>query len=337
MLISAFFSEARDKSRSKMEQQTPTKSSGEAAGGPSETTSSGPEEDPGDAAQENDMKVIQSELGFMFPLLIESPKCYWIWNYRAWILQQAIERLEVSKARKVWEDELGLASKMLTKDQRNFHAWGYRRHVVKKLESTELNGTSLVEPEFEYTSRMIHKDLSNFSAWHNRSNLIPRLLDERGASAEERRAFFDKGNNPSPARCPQPLCLTALVELALVQEALNVGPEDQSLWYYHQFLMQDLTNFVGRATITPNFSDEDRVTYLTREIQNILDLLEDYHDIKWIYETLLEYSLSLCQLEGREPQASEKEDLEKWLSKLRTLDPMRNGRWLDLEKDMKLG
>jgi len=101
--------------------------------------------------------------------------------------------------------------------------------------------------------------------------------------------------------------------------------------------MLDLTNPVGRATITPKFTDEDRVTYLSREIQNIMDLLEDYDDIKWIYEALLEYTLSLCQLEGREPQAGEKKDLEKWLSKLKGLDPMRNGRWLDVEKDIGLG
>lgn len=153
------------------------------------------------AAAENDMNVIQSELGFTIPLLIDSPKCYWIWNYRTWILHQAVERLAVPKARQVWEEELGLASKMLTKDRRNFHAWGYRRHVVKKLESPELDGESMVEAEFEYTSKMIHMDLSNFSAWHNRSKLIPRLLDERQASDPERRTFFDEGRSHPFAVC----------------------------------------------------------------------------------------------------------------------------------------
>jgi geranylgeranyl transferase type-2 subunit alpha len=96
-------------------------------------------------------------------------------------------------ARQVWEAELGLASKMLGKDRRNFHAWGYRRHVVAQLESVALRGASMVEAEFEYTYRMIQTDLSNFSAWHSRSKLIPRLLDERGADDAARRAFLDKG------------------------------------------------------------------------------------------------------------------------------------------------
>lgn len=98
-------------------------------------------------------------------------------------------------ARRVWEEELALDTKMLTKDRRNFHAWGYRRNVVKHLESTALNGRSMVELEFEFTTKMIRVDLSNFSAWHNRSKLIPRLLDERGADQVARREFFDEGTS----------------------------------------------------------------------------------------------------------------------------------------------
>lgn len=145
------------------------------------------------AAEAQDLSTIKSELGFTIPLLLESPKCYWIWSYRLWILQQAIARLRVPLARKIWEEELGLATKMLGKDRRNFHAWGYRRHVVAQLESPSLEGSSMVEAEFAYTDRMIQSDLSNFSAWHSRSKLIPRLLDERGADDAARRAFLDKG------------------------------------------------------------------------------------------------------------------------------------------------
>lgn len=144
-------------------------------------------------SQQNDLDVVTSELGFTVPLLMEFPKCYWIWKYRAWLLQEAISRLEPAVARRVWEDELGLDTKMLTKDRRNFHAWGYRRNVVKHLESAALNGKSMVELEFEFTTKMIRVDLSNFSAWHNRSKLIPRLLEERGADEIARRKFFDDG------------------------------------------------------------------------------------------------------------------------------------------------
>lgn len=143
--------------------------------------------------------MLRSELGFTVPLLMEFPKCYWIWKYRSWLLQQAIERLDPPVARRIWEEELGLDTKMLTKDRRNFHAWGYRRTVVGYLESAALNGKSMVESEFEFTTKMIRVDLSNFSAWHNRSKLIPRLLDERGADDNARETFFDEGNaRPCP-------------------------------------------------------------------------------------------------------------------------------------------
>lgn len=143
--------------------------------------------------QQNDVEVLRTELGFTVPLLMEAPKCYWIWKYRSWLLQEAISRLEPAVARRVWEEELALDTKMLTKDRRNFHAWGYRRNVIEHLESAALNGQSMVESEFEFTTKMIRVDLSNFSAWHNRSKLIPRLLNERRADEVARRKFFDGG------------------------------------------------------------------------------------------------------------------------------------------------
>ncbi|KAL2160134.1 hypothetical protein VTH06DRAFT_1789 [Thermothelomyces fergusii] len=270
------------------------------------------------AAEAQDLSIIKSELAFTIPLLLESPKCYWIWSYRLWILQQAIARLRPGLARRIWEEELGLASKMLGKDRRNFHAWGYRRHVVQQLESAALEGRSMVEAEFAYTDKMIfNTDLSNFSAWHGRSKLIPRLLDERGADEAARRAFLDK-------------------ELSQIRNALNVGPEDQSLWYYHQFLVLNIVEPEKHPAMTRGLTREDRVAYLRREIDEIKDLLEDYEDVKMIYEGLFEYTLYLCQLEERQPDEAERADLGTWLGKLKQLDPMRNGRWADLERDCGL-
>lgn len=146
--------------------------------------------------QEQIEDVIRSDLGFTVPLLVEYPKCYWIWKYRLWILDQATNKLSIDAARAIWDAELGLVSKMLIKDRRNFHAWGYRRHVVSQLESAVLAGRSAVESEFEYTTKAIHEDLSNFSAWHNRSHLIPRLLLGRGSESASREKFLDAGEIP---------------------------------------------------------------------------------------------------------------------------------------------
>ncbi|CAJ0555050.1 Ff.00g051150.m01.CDS01 [Fusarium sp. VM40] len=301
---------------------TDTHTASSAASLPSSSTETPPPPNPPTAGKtgtttdgDADAEVIRAELGFTVPLLLEFPKCYWIWNYRLWTLDRAIERLHISLAYRIWQEELGLVSKMLVKDRRNFHAWGYRRHVVAQLESPVLNGQSLVEPEFEYTTTKIRDDLSNFSAWHNRSQLIPRLLNEREADDENRKAFLDN-------------------ELELIRGGLNVGPEDQSLWYYHQFLVLNLADPTSSRQIAPNLTAEERKAYIDREVIDIKDLLEDYRDIKWIYEALVEYVIALSQLIGQPFEPETQTDVASWLENLRKLDPKRNGRWGDLEKEL---
>lgn len=179
--------------------ETPQSRDSQTAGrsGTTHDPDGGPGGKPSRQAWEDDLDVFKSELHFTVPLLLQFPKCYWIWNYRLWTLNQAIEWLPARVATKVWEEELGLVNKMLHKDRRNFHAWGYRRYVVDRLESSELAGKSLAEPELEYTAQMVRKDLSNFSAWHHRSQLIPRVLREREASDGDRRKFLESGRNIS--------------------------------------------------------------------------------------------------------------------------------------------
>lgn len=167
------------------------------------------------AATTDPEKVLRSEFQFTFPLIRANPKSYWIWNYRLWLLQQAIRLLPVPVARRIWEEELGLVGMMLNKDQRNFHAWGYRRHLVSNLESPALAGTSMVEAEFAYTQQKITSGLSNFSAWHYRGRLIPQLLAERGAGDADRQSFLDQGasvlNSTGRPRLPHRTlhCVTA--------------------------------------------------------------------------------------------------------------------------------
>ncbi|KAK6826167.1 hypothetical protein PG987_013661 [Apiospora arundinis] len=233
--------------------------------------------------------------------------------------------LPAAVARDFWVAELALDSKMLTKDRRNFHAWTYRRFIVAALESTAAAETtrSMTESEFEYTYSMIKVDLSNFSAWHNRSKLALRLLDERGADDAARKKFLDQ-------------------ELELAREGLNVGPEDQSLWYYHQFLMDQITTLSvskedadAKGLIAPNLSLADRKEFIDREVAEIKDLLEDYEDVKLIYEALLEYAMAYRAMSASDGETANQDEMMAWLAKLRELDPLRQGRWDDLEKSLK--
>ncbi|OAA33679.1 Protein prenyltransferase [Moelleriella libera RCEF 2490] len=257
-------------------------------------------------------EAFRMELIFMAPLLMKFPKCYWIWKYRLWVLQQAIKVLPAQLSREIWEEELGLVSKMLHRDQRNFHAWGYRRHVVAQLESHVLQGRSMVEAEFDYTTKMVSSNLSNFSAWHNRSQLIPRKLNETNADANARKSLLDQ-------------------ELSNVHEALNLSPEDQSLWYYHQYLTHAIATATGKGPIVRELSVAERKNYLKNEQEFLQDLLIDYHDVKWIYEAAVECILAADALSTPEEQELNGSFLAECFRNLKELDRNRRGRWEDIE------
>ncbi|KAI4245285.1 MAG: hypothetical protein L6R42_010243, partial [Xanthoria sp. 1 TBL-2021] len=265
-------------------------------------------------------QYITDDLGFLLPLLRKFPKCYWIWNYRFWLLTEATRLLHSSVVYQLWQKELALVAKMLTLDSRNFHGWGYRQQVVSALEELSVAmgsaSPSMTENEFAYTTKMIESNLSNFSAWHRRSKLIPRLLSERNASHAARREFLDK-------------------ELELVQRALWADPDskDQSLWFYHQYL---ISNFKPSSPhddfIIYDLSDEDKLAYLQAQIDDLLEMLDGAETCKWIYQRLLELLLMSKSLNDRWPVQSS--DLEMWIHKLLELDPLRKGRWQDLRKQI---
>lgn len=123
-------------------------------------------------------------------------------------------------------------------------------------------------------------------------------------------------------------------ELKLVKDGLNVGPDDQSLWYYHQCLMLHITEPARRPAIAPDLSLEERLRYVRQEIVDVKDLQEDFEDVKWIYEALMEYTLALCGLSGREPGDEERADLREWLANLTDLDPMRKGRYDEMGRQL---
>ncbi|PWY87670.1 geranylgeranyl transferase type II alpha subunit [Aspergillus heteromorphus CBS 117.55] len=261
--------------------------------------------------------LIKDDLMFLIPLLRSFPKCYWIWNYRTWLLDEAKRLLPVPTARKFWQEELALVGKMLSLDSRNFHGWGYRLFVVetlRELRSEELEEKDMTRTEFEYAKKMIGANLSNFSAWHYRTKLIQRLLRENSASDEERRKMLDD-------------------ELDLIHRAL-CDPYDQSLWFYHQNLMCTFDPSVAGQTLAPNLSDSERLDYLRREIEEIQEMLDGAEDCKYIYQALIDCTMLSWKVEGREPSGEPKTQVLGWLSELKKLDPLRHQRWLDFEQSL---
>ena len=245
---------------------------------------------------------------------MQYPKCYWIWNYRQWLLEEAEKRLDKAVVLKLWEEELGLVGKMLVRDERNFHGWSYRRFVVGRIEALRSpeEGT-LVEQEFEYTETKIRAKLENFSALHYRATLLPRLLQERGADGATRRKMLQS-------------------ELDLMETAL-VDAMNQSAWFYHQFLMTTVGDDLPvEQRIVQDLTTTEQLEIYEQELERIKSILEDEDDSKWVYEALISYALAYRSLGGS--GAVDDEELRAWIRQLYALDPMRTGRWRELEASL---
>lgn len=126
--------------------------------------------------------------------------------------------------------------------------------------------------------------------------------------------------------------LTLSLELNLIHRAL-IDPYDQSLWFYHQNLMHTLDRATASGGMAPNMSDETRLEYLQREIDAITELLDEEEECKWIYQALIEYSLIVARMQGG-MSTEVKQNTTNWLSSLKRLDPLRRGRWEDLEASL---
>lgn len=96
--------------------------------------------------------------------------------------------------------------------------------------------------------------------------------------------------------------------------------------------MSTITEPAGYALIVPHFSQADRIEYVKGELENIQDMLDGEEDCKWIYLSLLEYTVALWGMEQRAPTVEETSNCRLWLSEARRLDPLREGWWSDLEK-----
>ncbi|KAJ4368871.1 Rab geranylgeranyltransferase [Neocucurbitaria cava] len=279
-----------------------------------------------EGSQQPQDELLQADLQLTFALLRKFPKCYWIWNHRNWLLQQGEALMGAEAARKLWSGELQLINKMLHADSRNFHAWSYRRFVLSQLErltpaeaesATGDTSRSLAESEFEYTTRMIKTNLSNFSAWHNRSQLIPQLLHERNANPKVRRSFLDS-------------------ELSLICEAINTDPFDQSIWFYHQYLLSILSpSCPPNQAVVYDLTNGERQRYYEHEMDYIREILEDETDCKWIYEALLRLAEASLDVDAGTGSVTTK-DMRSWLGELKRLDPLRRGRWDDLERRLNV-
>ena len=90
----------------------------------------------------------------------------------------------------------------------------------------------------------------------------------------------------------------------------------------------------SQQTMAPNLSKADKLAYIASEQEFIEDVLEDANDCKWVYQALIECTLLAAKVEGV-LSSQAKEAIKAWLLELQKLDPLRKGRWTDLEKSIR--
>ena len=89
-----------------------------------------------------------------------------------------------------------------------------------------------------------------------------------------------------------------------------------------------------KKTMAPNLDDRQRKEYISAEKEFVEEVLEDATDCKWVYQALIELALLEQKLDDSLTQA-QKQRMLGWIEQLKKLDPLRKGRWQDLEETIK--
>ena len=86
--------------------------------------------------------------------------------------------------------------------------------------------------------------------------------------------------------------------------------------------------------MAPSLTNDERLTYVKKEYDDLLEMLDGAEDCKWIYQALIQLSTIHRFLSTKWP--TEENQIRDWISQLQTLDPLRKGRWHNLEKTLQL-
>lgn len=149
-----------------------------------------------------------------------------------------------------FEGELQLCKEFLRADQRNFHCWNYRRAIHQRSQLPPLT-------EFEYSTEKIQENFSNYSAFHHRSCFVKESGMDISALIEQ--------------------------ECSVIENAIFTEPDDQSAWWYQQFLFTWLLSQYNELGI----SLESYVQSLEQQIATVQSLLEIEPNSRWAMNSLV--------------------------------------------------
>lgn len=149
-----------------------------------------------------------------------------------------------------FESELQLCKDFLRADQRNFHCWNYRRAIHQRSSISPIS-------EFDYSTEKIQENFSNYSAFHHRSCFLKNSSMDIETLIEH--------------------------ECSVVENAIFTEPDDQSAWWYQQFLFTWL--FARYKELGINL--ETYIRSLEHHIGIVQSLLEIEPSSRWAMNSLV--------------------------------------------------
>lgn len=160
--------------------------------------------------------------------------------YRKWCFVRGleVEKEDPTIEKVLAKQELGLCEMQLAKDERNFHVWNYRSWIINTLKAMDQN---VIDKELKFIDSKLESNFSNFSALHFKSkNLISKYtLYLQGLKAQKVSELQDSALVSDVLLYGVPLN-TIKQELETVKTGLYMQSSEQSMWLYHQWLIDRL-------------------------------------------------------------------------------------------------
>lgn len=211
---------------------------------------------------------------------------------------------------------------LLQRDERNFHAWNYRRWVqVQERRAAELAASYagsapapaappdatasspmvLFTPEeaaeLAFTTQKIKSNFSNYSAWHQRSLALQSAVT-RWQRQLESAAAADGDAGYTTYRAWQTALLTQLKEdVGFLEQAVYCDPNDQSAWFYAPFVFQLLRGHCCGASGHDGDEDGAAAAALEDAFMNaVIDLVAEVDRVGTEEECYMPYYFLLDHL-----------------------------------------
>jgi len=256
--------------------------------------------------------MLDEELALTQQCLGRNPKAYSVWFHRKWLMGTYCH----TDQNRI-HNELDLTTQFLLLDERNFHCWNYRRFIIgihgaailgdsssggggewtwwttktttattvmmgsqvghspsAKLEENNYNISeeqreqlqSLIQSEFTFTTTKINENFSNGSAFHYRSKLLPYIIMQHQSII---------GDNYTPTIIQQ--------ELELIHSAIFTEPDDQTAWWYLEYLLsQGLLSqdqlVAEKEMLQELVADEKESKWVWLGLYNVLSRMEENQD-----------------------------------------------------------